>query len=445
MSSMNISNVKDPSPSIVYDYGMNNSWFSRLLFYSAGVDQQLLKHCPNYDRVKYQGIGGTVLVTAVLAFVSGSYALYTVFAEESPSHATGIDYYWFFFSMIGGLLWSLIIYNLDRFIVSTSGAGDGTDAITWGEVFKAIPRFLMACLIGFVISKPLEIRIMKTEIDAQLMIEHRAEMEKRQTKARLFQEQSEVDFGKVKNELVKQKYEFEKELAKYKQDFDLAELDYRKEIDAGGGASRGRGDGPVAQAKLKVAEQRKADFAAQSERIQPKIDDLSLRIKQKEDEVDKARTQYEENYKGIESEVAKKNGLIKKIQIAHDVSPYASYLLSAMLIFIEVSPLIFKMMLSFSAIDYLTENQKRLAITRRGIVPTYDYVNDDESAKQVSKATYYENELEEIRVVGKLKIDKELTDKVQSQFSKLAVADIENNPTNYVDRMPQQQVPSKGS
>jgi hypothetical protein len=59
----------DPAPAIEYDYSLNLSWLNRALYYSAGVDVQLLKHCPNYDRVKLQGIGGTVMATAVLALL----------------------------------------------------------------------------------------------------------------------------------------------------------------------------------------------------------------------------------------------------------------------------------------------------------------------------------------------------------------------------------------
>ena len=44
---------------------------SRFLWFCAGADASLLAHCPHSDRVKYQGIGGIVLATAVLAFTSG--------------------------------------------------------------------------------------------------------------------------------------------------------------------------------------------------------------------------------------------------------------------------------------------------------------------------------------------------------------------------------------
>jgi hypothetical protein len=52
--------------------------------------------------------------------------------------------------------------------VTSTGKGDGTEAITWEEFKGAIPRILMGAIIAMTISKPVEIRMFKTEIDARL-------------------------------------------------------------------------------------------------------------------------------------------------------------------------------------------------------------------------------------------------------------------------------------
>src|SRR5690606_19877110 len=75
------------------------------------------------------------------------------------------------YSMFGGAIWALVIFNIDRFIVSSTGKGDGTERITFTELFQSLPRLLMAVIIGVCISAPLEIRILKPEIDAQLELE----------------------------------------------------------------------------------------------------------------------------------------------------------------------------------------------------------------------------------------------------------------------------------
>ena len=45
----------------------------------SGADTDILNDSPKSEQTKYAGIGGTVFFTAVMAFISGSYALYTVF------------------------------------------------------------------------------------------------------------------------------------------------------------------------------------------------------------------------------------------------------------------------------------------------------------------------------------------------------------------------------
>ena len=71
-------------------------------------------------------------------------------------------------AIVFGFIWGLIIFNIDRFIVASTGKGDGTEAITWDEIKGAIPRIIMGIIIAITISKPVEIRMFKTEIDVKL-------------------------------------------------------------------------------------------------------------------------------------------------------------------------------------------------------------------------------------------------------------------------------------
>ena len=72
----------------------------------SGSDTDILKDCSTGEQNKYAGIGATVFFTAVMAFIAASYALYTVFDNLLTS---------IFF----GLIWGMLIFNLDRYIVST--------------------------------------------------------------------------------------------------------------------------------------------------------------------------------------------------------------------------------------------------------------------------------------------------------------------------------------
>lgn len=131
-------------------------------WWCAGADDTILAQCPKSEHVKFGGIGATVLFTGVLAALSGGYALYTVFDNLMAAAAFG-------------LLWGAVIFNLDRFIVSTIRK----EGKFGREFLQILPRLLLALVLAIVISKPLELRIFQKEIDsvleekkAQLALEH---------------------------------------------------------------------------------------------------------------------------------------------------------------------------------------------------------------------------------------------------------------------------------
>ena len=430
---MNISTATEP-PAPAYDYELKLNPLNRALYFSAGADVQLLRYCPNYDRVKLQGIGGTVIATAVLAFISGSYAFYTVFGPNSPARDEPISLTWFVVAMLAGLVWAAVIYNLDRFIVSTTGHGDGTDSITFGEIFKALPRILMACLIGFVLSKPLEIRIMKSEIDSRLQTLQSDLKKEYMDKAAKERDDQLKIIVQAKQELEAQAAKKSQELANLALKRDNADEAFRKEFEGTGG-TRQQGVGKAAIEKKSLMEQRKAEYEAGQARLQPEIEQFAARIKAKTLEEDKAQQIYLEEEPIAKRKSEQLNGLIKRIEIAHDVSFYASWFITIMLIFIEVSPLIFKMMITLSPIDYLTENQKRLTLVRRGIQMSHDLDSNGKYVQDIKKATYHQVELEQLQVVGKIDIDHELTAAVQQKFKTEVAADIEQNPSRYIERV----------
>ena len=424
-----------------YDYELKLNPLTRALYFSAGADVQLLRYCQNYDRVKLQGIGGTVIATALLAFISGSYAVYTIFGPNSPGRDEPLSIGWFIASILIGLVWSAVIYNLDRFIVATSGHGDGTDGITWSEVFRALPRFLMACLIGFVISKPLEIRIMKTEIDTKLERAQVALAAEYMNDAEKTRDGKINVINKAKQELEMLRAKKDQELGLLKAEWNKAEEDYKKEC-SGAGGSKQRGCGQIASKMETLSNDRKVAFEEGSARIQPEIAELQNSYKLKMEEAGRVEQEFKDAEPKSKHQGEKLNGLIKRIEIAHEISPMASLFLTLMLIFIEVAPLFFKMMISLSPIDYLTENQKRLTLVRRGVEMTHDLDEDGKLIQDVKKATYHQVDLEQLQVAGKINIDRELTAKVQQKFKSEVAVDIERNPSNYIERIQPKEPPA---
>ena len=124
----------------------------------SGADTDILNDCSIGEQNKYAGIGATVFFTAVMATIAASYALYTVFDS-------------LYSSIFFGLIWGLLIFNLDRYIVSTIKKRDNVI----DEILQATPRILLAVIIAVVISKPLELKIFEKEIN-QVLLEQKNDL-----------------------------------------------------------------------------------------------------------------------------------------------------------------------------------------------------------------------------------------------------------------------------
>nr|VFK32923.1 MAG: protein of unknown function (DUF4407) [Candidatus Kentron sp. MB]VFK35687.1 MAG: protein of unknown function (DUF4407) [Candidatus Kentron sp. MB]VFK77436.1 MAG: protein of unknown function (DUF4407) [Candidatus Kentron sp. MB] len=131
----------------------------RFLFFCSGTDRVIIEDCHRHDQLIKSAIGATVLLTSFLAILSGGYALHTVFRDISVAIPLGI-------------LWGLLIFNLDRFIVMS---------ITQRGVYRFfmfIARLILAGLIAIVVIRPLELRLFSPEIENHLQREKAAEIER---------------------------------------------------------------------------------------------------------------------------------------------------------------------------------------------------------------------------------------------------------------------------
>ena len=131
---------------------INLTMLKQFFIICSGSDTDILNDCSIGEQNKYAGVGATVFFTAVMAFIASSYALYTVFDNLLTS---------IFF----GIIWGLLIFNLDRYIVSTIKKRDNFI----DEIIQATPRLLLAVIIAIVIAKPLELKIFEKEINQVLL------------------------------------------------------------------------------------------------------------------------------------------------------------------------------------------------------------------------------------------------------------------------------------
>ena len=132
------------------DHRQEPGKFKRFFFACAGAYVKILETCPS-EHTKYVGIGATIFLTACLAILSGSFAIYTLVENTT-------------LAFMFGLLWGALIFNLDRYIVSSIRK----EGRLWHELGLAFPRLLLAVLISVVITKPIEVELFHNQINSEL-------------------------------------------------------------------------------------------------------------------------------------------------------------------------------------------------------------------------------------------------------------------------------------
>lgn len=115
----------------------------RFFWRAAGGDRYILERATYSDQIKYMCLGGIVVATGAMAGLAGGYAFYTIFEPRGSALVSDFDLTTTTLAVIFGIVWGLIIFNIDRFIVTSTGKGDGTEAITMSEFKSAIPRIIM--------------------------------------------------------------------------------------------------------------------------------------------------------------------------------------------------------------------------------------------------------------------------------------------------------------
>lgn len=205
--------------------GMNR--IERFFCYCSGASLSMLKRCPT-ETSKFVGIGATVFFTGILASISSAFALHFVFDQV--------------FLAIGfGLIWGLMIFNLDRFIVLSMRKGKGNR-----EYWQALPRFILAILIAVVISKPLELKVFEKEIGAELnLLTQELQMKNERAITRRYEQ----NLDSLKGELAAINLQLAQKQTKRDELYEIA----RQEADGTGGSGK-INPGPIYKIKKKDAD-----------------------------------------------------------------------------------------------------------------------------------------------------------------------------------------------
>ncbi|MBW4362359.1 DUF4407 domain-containing protein [Flavobacterium taihuense] len=290
----------------------------------SGADKQLLDGCSDGEQTKFVGIGATVFFTAVMAFIASAYALFTVFDNVIPA-------------LLFGFVWSLLIFNLDRFIVSTIRKRDSFA----NELLQATPRIILAFIIAIVISKPLEIKIFEKEINTVLLKEKNAmALNNKKEVANYFKS----DLDKNKNEIKNLKTE----IANKEKEVNTLYQTYIQEAEGTAGTKL-MGKGPVFKEKIAKHDLAKKELDTIQKNNLAKIALLEKGSKTLQTDLDKKVTETQPIIDGFD-------GLMARINALNKLPWIPSFFIMLLFLAIETSPIIAKLLSPRGEYDFKLED-----------------------------------------------------------------------------------------
>ena len=256
-------------------------------------------------------------MASLFASLSGIYAAYTVFGSV-------------WLAILCAVPWAIIIFSLDRYIISSMRhRGNLTNARNrfLQNLLLAIPRLLLAIVIGVVISTPLRLAYFKQEIETQI------------------QAQQERPLVEVENEITRKEAELSSLNATLQAEASRLDeiLDSYLTEAQGRGRTGVRGQGAVARTIRDIYERTENDFRQTKSRIEQQVTEISadlavLKVRREELQSQSQREQPKSLFAKLEalSVVAHKDNRLA----------LANYSILFLMVLIEVCPVLLKLLSS---------------------------------------------------------------------------------------------------
>ena len=315
------------------------NWFQKFLMVCSGGSIHILKKTPS-EWNKFSGIGGIVLFTAVFATLSAGYAMFTVF-----------DDLWI--SIGFAILWGLMIFNLDRYIVS-SIKKTGT---WWNQLLMSIPRLILAAFLGIIISKPLALKVFEKEVNKQLntIIQRNKTQLQKEMNGRILQQSG---------PFATEKKQIQTKIDDYQKSYDSAAVELEKEIlGKQSGLTSGKvGYGSNAKRKAELKEQRRQDLENYQKQIAPRVVYLDQEVSKVYTNIEKERDKtetFEDQFNGFAARLQALDELGKNSAIIG----IAAAFIMGLFITLEIAPVLVKLISAVGPYDHLlekTENDYKL-------------------------------------------------------------------------------------
>jgi hypothetical protein len=307
---------------------------SFFLWWCAGAHQKLLKQYPS-EHTKYSGLGGVLLATFLLATLSSGYAVYTVFGN-------------LFWTISIAIAWGLIIFNFDRFLVSTMRKyGVSRNK----QMLMAVPRLALALLIGLTIARPLELKIFEKEIDVK-MTENLHKKIQRNDSLLLIENRLQMQTAEgERNRFTVRKVAIEDSLRQL-------QTAYVQEADGTGGSGQ-RGIERLTRMKQDAYNQALI-------RYEPELAELSNSIRSQDSILGQSRASMELKRKDYENTARLSVGFLERNKALSDLADeepsvwWTSLMLSLLIILIEIGPIVSKLIMPVGPYDIALAREELL-------------------------------------------------------------------------------------
>lgn len=327
----------------------------KIFIWCAGSDRQLLTQSPSFERTKHAGMGGLVLVPAVLGFISMSYAAKTIpYIRELP-----------YLNYLFGLGWGCIVFLFDRYIVSTFRKSDFIKDDFKGLIF--LSRAAFSIVVGFIIAHPLVLGMFAERIEREFILQKNQEEVQIRNK---FSKRSESYEAKIQA-IKKERSDREDAVAQ-------AEQGYLTELNGIYGKGSGKyGDGQVAKRKKEILERKllERDNHRTDTEHQIKVLDKNLTNLRQQMVEEIAQIHIPTDYLAREETLANLAGV-------HPVIRNRKYMWIVLFVFVDLLPILFKLAAKKEAYDVLLEETNKRSIAE---IHNFDEVFDDYLSKKKSE------------------------------------------------------------
>jgi hypothetical protein len=296
------------------------STFTEFLWWLSTAEKELLVDCV-VDRNRFKIIGMTVLGTWAFASLAWTYFFSTI-----------IDNVFLFVGL--GLFMGFIILTIDRALIK------GITKFNKNKISPLLLRGLLAITIGTFMAQPALLFMFDKEIKLQTSLDN----EKKK-----FEKLNELNalYKNRKQELIQQKDQLQKEIVKKNEDVAKARDNYIAETDGSGGTGK-IGIKDIALAKKTEYEKLDTEYQDLVNRSQIKINGVEKELQSIQENIKKEEQLFANYFNdGFLTRIEALNNLIKN----NSALQFRYYLLVAILLLIELMPVIAKILMPSGTYD----------------------------------------------------------------------------------------------